>query len=93
MVKGSTVNVAITPELERLIQDRIASGHYQNANEVIQEGLRLLEDKEQAQGAALEAVRRKIATGIAQADRGELMDGEAVFKELSQLSQKRREVK
>ena len=40
------MNVSVTPELERFVQDLVASGRYQSASEVFREGLRLLEQAE-----------------------------------------------
>ena len=36
------MNVSLTPELERFVQGRVESGLYNNASEVVREGLRLL---------------------------------------------------
>ncbi len=41
-----TMNVSITPELERLVSDRIATGRYRTASEVVRAALRLLEKEE-----------------------------------------------
>ncbi|MBS1873906.1 MAG: type II toxin-antitoxin system ParD family antitoxin [Acidobacteria bacterium] len=83
------MNVSLTPELERFVQSRVVSGRYQTASEVIREGLRLLEEREQAREAALEELRAKLRRGMEQADRGELMDGDAVFEEIRQWSARR----
>ncbi len=86
----TSLNVSLTPELEQFVQSRVASGRYQTASEVIREGLRLLEERKQAREAAIEELRAKIRRGIEQADRGELLDGDAVFEEIRQLSARRR---
>ena len=86
----TSLNVSLTPELEQFVQSRVASGLYQTASEVIREGLRLLEERERARDAALAELRAKIRRGAEQADRGELLDGEAVFEEIRQLSARRR---
>jgi hypothetical protein len=39
---------------------------------------------------SIEELRKHISVGVEQADRGELIDGEAVFEELKQLSENRR---
>ena len=39
------MNVSLTPELEKFIDDKVESGLYNNASEVIREGLRLLKDR------------------------------------------------
>jgi antitoxin ParD1/3/4 len=86
----TSMNVSLTPELERFVQSRVASGLYQTASEVLREGLRLLEERDQARETAVEELRAKIRRGIEQADRGELLDGDVVFEEIRQLSARRR---
>lgn len=44
----TSLNVSLTPELERFIAARVASGHYQSASEVVRAGLRLLLEREGA---------------------------------------------
>jgi antitoxin ParD1/3/4 len=82
MASRVTLNVSLTPELEKFVESRVASGRYLSASEVVREGLRLLEDRELSRQAALEEVRRKIAIGLEQAELGELFDGEEVFQEV-----------
>jgi antitoxin ParD1/3/4 len=82
MASRVTLNVSLTPELERFVSGKVESGRYQSASEVIREGLRLLEQQDLSREAALEEVRRKIAVGLAEAERGELFDGEEVFRDL-----------
>lgn len=38
------MNVSLTPELEKIVFERVASGLYASASEVIREALRLLEE-------------------------------------------------
>ena len=45
-IQRSSLNVSLTPELERFITDRVASGRYQTASEVVRAALRLLEQSE-----------------------------------------------
>jgi antitoxin ParD1/3/4 len=85
----TSLNVSLTPELEKFVQSRVASGRYQTASEVIREGLRLLEEREQALEAAREELRAQLRRGVEQADHGELLDGETVFEEIRQLSARR----
>lgn len=40
------MNVSLTPELEKYIRSKVASGFYNNASEVIREALRLLLERE-----------------------------------------------
>ena len=63
------MNVSLTPQLEAMIRQRVASGRYNNASEVVREALRLLEEREQ-----LEHLRSLLAVGLAEAERGELIE-------------------
>jgi antitoxin ParD1/3/4 len=66
-----TRNVNLTDHFERLIEDAVASGEFQNASEVVRAGLRLLERQRLADEAKLAALRAAIQVGIDQLDRGE----------------------
>jgi len=82
----STLNISLTPELEQFIESRVASGRYQTASEVVRAGLRLLEDRERERDAVVDEIRAHIRAGIDQADRGELLDPDAVLEEMRRLS-------
>ena len=42
------MNVSLTPELERLVNEKVESGLYQTASEVVREALRLLKERDHA---------------------------------------------
>ncbi len=71
------MNVSLTPELEALIHEKVESGMYGSASEVVREALRLLQQRDQAYRARLAEIRREIAVGTRQADRGELHELDA----------------
>lgn len=89
-INRTTVNVSLTPELDAFLQSRVNSGRYQTASEVVREALRLLEHQERARESAFQELKAKLQHGAAQAERGELLDGEEVFAELKTLINKRR---
>lgn len=66
-----TRNVVLTQRHEALIEALVQSGRYQNASEVLREGLRLVETREIDEAAKLEALRAAVDTGLAALDRGE----------------------
>ncbi len=76
------MNVSLTPELEQLVAERVQSGMYHSASEVIREGLRLLKEQEDLKQLRLSELRREIARGVEQAERGELVSSEEVFRNL-----------
>lgn len=86
----NSLNVSLTPQLGEFVSSRVASGRFQSASEVVRAALRMLEDTESERQVALAKVRRQIAIGVEQLDRGEWIDGEAMSKELAALSAARR---
>lgn len=64
------MNISLTPELERLVNDKVKTGMYQTASEVIREGLRLLRERDQR----LKMLRQDVHAGFASVDRGEYTD-------------------
>ena len=40
-----TLNVNLTPELEAMVRDKVATGLYSSASEVVREALRLMEER------------------------------------------------
>ena len=84
------MNVSLTPELERLIEERVKSGLYGSASEVVRDGLRLLVERDQAHAARLGELRGKIAEGMDAARRGDVVDGDDVFSEIKKRSAARR---
>jgi antitoxin ParD1/3/4 len=84
------MNVNLTPELEALIQRKVASGLYNNQSEVVREALRLLADQDRLREAHAVDLRKALADGLAQADRGELIDGPEVVAEVRKALRKRR---
>jgi antitoxin ParD1/3/4 len=64
------VNISLTPELERLVDEKVKSGRYASASEVIREGLRLLEEQEKMKQHRLAEIRQKIDRGLDQLDKG-----------------------
>ncbi len=76
------MNVSLTPELEQFVREKVSSGRYLSASEVVREGLRLLEERERLYQSKLAQLQAEIAIGIEQSDRGEVFDGETVVQEL-----------
>lgn len=65
-----TRNVNLTDALERFVLEKVESGRYENASEVVRAALRTLEREEQQYEAKLAALRTAIdegdASGIAE---------------------------
>ena len=72
------MNVHLTDEQKEFVKQRLASGGYASASEVIRAGLRALEEDDHWRGD----IRTKFSNDVAQARLGQLLDGDGVFKEL-----------
>jgi len=66
-----TRNVVLTERHETLIEALVQSGRYQNASEVLREGLRLVESREVEEASKLDVLRSAIDAGVAAIDRGD----------------------
>ena len=84
------MNVSLTPELETFVHTKVTSGRYTSASEVVREALRLLEDHEKARTRQLQEFQSEVDRRLASLDRGEGLDGEAVFAKLRSKSDQRR---
>jgi antitoxin ParD1/3/4 len=73
-----TRNVNLTEHFDRFIEAGITSGRFSNASEVVREGLRLLEQREQEDKAKLEWLRAAAKEGFDQLDRGEGIEFESM---------------
>jgi antitoxin ParD1/3/4 len=65
------MNISLTAQLEKIVHDKVKSGLYISSSEVIRVGLRLLEERDRIRAEKLEALKREVALGVEQADRGE----------------------
>ncbi|HEY8567238.1 MAG TPA: type II toxin-antitoxin system ParD family antitoxin [Beijerinckiaceae bacterium] len=70
------MNVSLTPELERRVAEKVESGLYTSASEVVREALRLLFEAERIKDRRLASLDADIRRGLAQLDGGEGHDGE-----------------
>jgi antitoxin ParD1/3/4 len=72
------MQINLKPEQEKFIQEKIASGEYNNADDIISEAFKLLEVRERK----IEELRTKITIGTEQIVNGQATDGEIVFERL-----------
>jgi antitoxin ParD1/3/4 len=58
-----TRNVVLTEHQHEFVETLVQSGRYQNASEVLREGLRLIERREQLDATKLKTLREAARTG------------------------------
>ena len=68
-----TRNVVRTDRHEKRIADLVAPGRYQNASEILRDGLRLIEERDAREAAKLEALRAAAQVGIDAIERGDVV--------------------
>lgn len=88
-----TRNVVLTDHYEQLIASLVDSGRYQNASEVLREGLRLVESREAEDALKLQALREAVNIGITAMERGdytEFSDSESIKAHVKALGRRGR---
>jgi antitoxin ParD1/3/4 len=59
-----SLNINLTPRLEKLVRQKVESGRYNSASEVVREALRLMEEQNELHVLQLERLRRDIREGM-----------------------------
>ncbi|MEO5337345.1 MAG: type II toxin-antitoxin system ParD family antitoxin [Magnetospirillum sp. WYHS-4] len=72
-----TRNVVLTDHQAELVERLVASGRYQNASEVLREGLRMIERRDADDQARREALRAAVQVGIDDIEAGRYRDFES----------------
>jgi antitoxin ParD1/3/4 len=84
--EASIMNISLTPELAKFVENEVESGLYQTASEVVRAGLRRLKEDQAARlppvPKTLEELETQLLQSIDRLDRGEGVDGEEVFSRL-----------
>jgi antitoxin ParD1/3/4 len=83
MATTTTMNVNLSRDPYKYVKAAVKSGRYTSASEVVRDALRA------RRNAALQEVERKIEEGLESARRGDLLDGDAVMRELAARIRKR----
>jgi antitoxin ParD1/3/4 len=87
------MNVSLSPELEHLVEEKVKSGMYNSASEVIRAGLRLLQEQDELRQIRLRELKREVQQGLDEIERGEVVDGDEVFQELRERNLKVKQAK
>lgn len=90
--KDIRMNISLTEELEQFVAEKVKSGSYSSATEVISEGLRLLRERDELRRIRMERLRLEVMLGTEQvwAGRGEKYAGaEALADEIKSRGRRR----
>jgi antitoxin ParD1/3/4 len=58
------MNVNLTPHLEEMVRQKVNSGLYTSASEVVREALRLMDEQDHLRAAKLEQLRQDVRAGL-----------------------------
>lgn len=85
-----TRNVVLSEHQHDFVESLVQSGRYQNASEVLREGLRLIEQRERVEAAKLKALQAAATKGWDDMDSGRYADvaGDELEDFVSQLGLK-----
>ncbi len=86
-LKGTPMTINLRPEQQRVIDLAVQSGAYQSPGEVLDQALEIIREQLELEDWMVEqreAVAAHIEEGFAQAERGELIDGDAALEMLRQ---------
>ncbi len=68
------MHISLTPELETKVKQKVESGYYNNASEVIRDALRFWEQNEDlVQHMKLEVLKNRLAVGADQVKQGKII--------------------
>ncbi len=81
--------VNLTVEQEKFIAEQLAEGHFSSAAEVVAQSLGMLRAQEEFIRSNTAELRDKIAVGLEQIKRGEVVDGRTAIKNLREKLQRR----
>src|SRR5258708_21906344 len=68
------MNVSLTPELEKMIREKVESGMYQTASEVVREALRIMQNKGKTREERIAELQREIQIGLDDLANGRYID-------------------
>jgi antitoxin ParD1/3/4 len=84
------MNLALSEETQKLLEERMRKGGYSTPEDAVRAGLAYLEQRERDGEFGAGELAQLLAVADAEIERGELIEGEAVFEEIRALSKAHR---
>jgi len=79
------MEIRLSPEIEAVVQQDMASGRYGSVEEYIAKAVEVLHEREQWREETVEEFNAKLDEAIAEAERGELADEDQVRREMREM--------
>jgi antitoxin ParD1/3/4 len=87
------MNVSLTAELEKFVDQKVATGRYSSASEVVREALRLLEEHDQDRAHKIAEFNEEIGRRLESLNRGEHITPDELRAHFKRKSEERRKAK
>ena len=76
------MNISLSPKTQKLLKGRMKTGAYRSPEQALQAGLAYLQQQEHASDFEPGELQKLLAVADAEIERGELLDGQEVFREI-----------
>jgi antitoxin ParD1/3/4 len=80
MAREATLSVSLTHELKKYVREKVDSGKFESASEVIRHGLRTMQEQEQRERLYWSSVRKQVKEARNAIQAGDVVDGPAFMK-------------
>ena len=80
MAREATLSVSLTNQLKTYVRQKVESGQYESASEVIRQGLRTMQEQEQRERLFWSDVRKKVKVARTAIAEGDVVDGPAFMR-------------
>jgi len=76
------MNISLTPELEKYVHDKVVSGFYTSASEVVRESLRLMNSYDEVQKQRIMQLNQAIDVGLTELKSGKKVSAKDSYQRL-----------
>jgi Arc/MetJ-type ribon-helix-helix transcriptional regulator len=83
------MEISLNAETQKLLDQLLSSGKFVSAGTAIHQGLSLLLEEERDRVEALAELKAKLQRGVEQAERGELVTFDEVWRQIDELKRQR----
>ena len=80
MAREATLSVSLTNRLKSYVQEKVRSGQFESASEVIRQGLRTMQEQEDRERRFWSGLREKVSRVRTAIDDGDVVDGPAFMR-------------
>ena len=80
MAREATLSVSLTSQLKTYVREKVESGQFESASEVIRQGLRTMQEQEERERLYWTTVNKKVKEARNAIAKGDVVDGPAFMR-------------